>query len=170
MRDKILLFLAQIPLHKKMHSDRRGLTELTRNSMIPCNNWSAFPSDRHKAWIMQYQPLSDWQEPGPWAPRAWNSPYIKTSFHFYSFGLYSQRGLGNLHFTWNLKNKLFPNSPAMLVQGPQDRQGSGQLCHQPQKLHFRTRPSLEQLELSPGWSLHTELSVSLQAHNSSIIV
>lgn len=27
---------------------------------------------------------SDWQEPGPRAPRAWNSPYIKTSWDFYS--------------------------------------------------------------------------------------
>lgn len=97
-------------------------------------------------------------------------PLHKNHLQFLLFGLYRHRGLGNLSFTWNLKNKLFPNSPAMLVQQPRDRQGSGQLCHQPQKLHFRALPSLEQLELSPGWSLHTELSVSLQAHNSSIIV
>lgn len=83
IRDKILLLLPQSPLHEKMHSDRSGSTELTRISMIPCNNWSAFPSERHKAWIMQYQPLCDWQEPGPWAPTAWNNPHIKTSFNFY---------------------------------------------------------------------------------------
>lgn len=31
------------------------------------------------------------------------------------FWLYSQKGLGNLHFIWHLKNKLFPNYFVMLV-------------------------------------------------------